>query len=127
MGAKVSATVYLRALESRDNFIQQFHSAMADAEVDALIVPTTPIAAPLIGEESTLIGKANHPTRALLLRLNRPANLAAIPAISVPCGFTSDGLPVGLQLIGAVTDELLLLRLAQVAHAIMPVLRRPKL
>jgi aspartyl-tRNA(Asn)/glutamyl-tRNA(Gln) amidotransferase subunit A len=100
---------------------------MADAEVDALIVPTTPIAAPLIGEESTLIGKANHPTRALLLRLNRPANLAAIPAISVPCGFTSNGLPVGLQLIGAVTDELLLLRLAQVAQAIMPVLRRPKL
>jgi aspartyl-tRNA(Asn)/glutamyl-tRNA(Gln) amidotransferase subunit A len=127
MGTKVSATAYLRALESRDNFIQQFHSAMADAEVDALIVPTTPIAAPKIGEESTLIGRANYPTRALLLRLNRPANLAAIPAISVPCGFTSNGLPVGLQLIGAVTDELLLLRLAQVAQAIMPVLRRPKL
>jgi aspartyl-tRNA(Asn)/glutamyl-tRNA(Gln) amidotransferase subunit A len=127
MGTKVSAVAYLQALESRDKFIQQFHQAMNDAEVHALVVPTTPIAAPLIGEESTPIGRASHPTRALLLRLNRPANLAGIPAISVPCGFTSDGLPIGLQLIGAVTDELLLLRIAQVAQAIMPVLRRPNL
>ena len=127
MGTRIYATEYLRALDSRDSFIQQFHLAMTNAEVDALVVPTAPIAAPLIGEESTPIGKANHSTRAMLLRLNRPANLAGIPAMSVPCGFTSAGLPVGLQLIGAVTDELLLLRIAQVAQAIMPVLRRPKL
>jgi aspartyl-tRNA(Asn)/glutamyl-tRNA(Gln) amidotransferase subunit A len=126
MGTKISATEYLQALDTREKFIQQFHLAMTNAEVDALVVPTTPIAAPLIGEESTLIGKANHPTRALLLRLNRPANLAGIPAISIPCGFTAAGLPVGLQLIGAVTDELRLLRIAQGAQAIMPVLRRPK-
>jgi aspartyl-tRNA(Asn)/glutamyl-tRNA(Gln) amidotransferase subunit A len=127
MGTKVSATAYLQAMESRDKFIRQFHQAMADAEVDALAVPTTPIAAPLIGEESTPIGKTNHPTRALLLRLNRPANLAGIPAVSVPCGYTGSGLPVGLQLIGAVTDEPLLLRIAQMAQEITPVLRRPNL
>jgi aspartyl-tRNA(Asn)/glutamyl-tRNA(Gln) amidotransferase subunit A len=127
MGTGISATAYLRALEAREKFIQQFHLAMTDAHVDALVVPTTPIAAPLIGEESTPVGKENHPTRALLLRLNRPANLAGIPAISIPCGFTSSGLPVGLQLIGTVTDEPLLLRIAQVAQAIMPVLRRPRL
>jgi aspartyl-tRNA(Asn)/glutamyl-tRNA(Gln) amidotransferase subunit A len=127
MGTRVSATAYLQALESREKFIQQFHQAIASAEVDALVVPTTPIAAPLIGEESTPIGKTNHPTRALLLRLNRPANLAGIPAISIPCGFTCGGLPVGLQLIGAVTDELLLLRIAQAAQEIMPVGRRPDL
>ena len=127
MGTRISATAYLEALETRDKFIQQFHLAMADAGVDALVAPTTPIAAPLLGEESTRIGDENHPTRALLLRPNRPANLAGIPAISVPCGFTAADLPVGLQLIGAVTDELLLLRIAQVAQAIMPVLRRPNL
>ena len=125
MGTKISATDYLLALDSRDKFIQQFHFAMADAEVDALVVPTTPIAAPLIGEESTPIGKANHPTRALLLRLNRPGNLAGIPAISVPCGFTSAGLPVGLQLIGAVTDELLLLRIAHRLEEFNPQSKRP--
>jgi len=127
MGTKISAADYLQAVATREKFIQQFHIAMTEAEVDALVVPTTPIAAPLIGEESTPIGKANHPTRTLLLRLNRPANLAGIPAISLPCGFTAAGLPIGLQLIGAVTDELRLLRIAQVAQAIMPVLRRPKL
>lgn len=127
MGAKVSATTYLKALETRDQFIQQVHLAMAEAGVDALVLPTTPIPAPLIGEETTRIGKEDHPTRALLLRLNRPANLGGLPAISVPCGFTATGFPVGLQLIGAVTDEPLLLRIAQVAQALMPVLRRPKL
>jgi aspartyl-tRNA(Asn)/glutamyl-tRNA(Gln) amidotransferase subunit A len=125
MGTKVTATAYLQALEVREKFIQQFHLAITAAKMDALIVPTTPIAAPLIGEESTPIAEANHPTRALLLRMNRPANLAGIPAISVPCGFTSAGLPVGLQLIGAATDEPRLLTIAQVAQALMPVLRRP--
>jgi len=127
MGTRISATAYLEALETRDAFIQQFHLVMADAGIDALVVPTTPIVAPLIGEESTRIGDENHPTRAILLRLNRPANLAGIPAISVPCGFTATGLPVGLQLIGAVTDEPLLLSIAHVAQEILPVLRRPKL
>jgi len=126
MGTKVSAIAYLQALATRDKVIDQCHLAMANAGVDALVVPTTPISAPLIGEESTLVGKANHVTRALLLRLNRPANLAGIPAISVPCGFTSSGLPIGLQLIGAVGSEPLLLRIAQVAQTLMPVARRPQ-
>jgi aspartyl-tRNA(Asn)/glutamyl-tRNA(Gln) amidotransferase subunit A len=126
LGTRISATAYLKALETRDKFIQQFHMTMADAGVDAIVAPTTPIAAPLLGEENTRIGKENYPTRALLLRLNRPANLAGIPAISLPCGFTSAGLPVGLQLIAAITDEPLLLRIAQVAQALMPVARRPQ-
>jgi aspartyl-tRNA(Asn)/glutamyl-tRNA(Gln) amidotransferase subunit A len=127
MGTKVSAITYLQALETRDKFIRQFHFTLEEAAVDALIVPATAIAAPLIGEETTRIGNQDHPTRALLLRLNRPANLAGIPAISIPCGLTSTGLPVGLQLIAAVTREPLLLRIAQVAQALLPVLRRPKL
>jgi aspartyl-tRNA(Asn)/glutamyl-tRNA(Gln) amidotransferase subunit A len=113
-GTKVSATAYLEALDLRDKFIQQFHLAIADSGVDAIAVPTTTIAAPLIGEEKTRIGKEDHPTRALLLRLNRPANLAAIPAISVPCGFTSANLPIGLQLISGVHDEP---RLVRIPHA----------
>jgi aspartyl-tRNA(Asn)/glutamyl-tRNA(Gln) amidotransferase subunit A len=127
MGTEVRAVSYFEALETRDKFIQQFHLALADAGVDALVLPTTPIAAPLIGEETTRIGKENHPTRALLLRLNRPANLAGIPAISMPCGSTSAGLPVGLQLVGALTDEPVLLRVAQRAQGILPRLGRPKL
>jgi len=120
MGTKVPATVYLSALEFRSKFIEQFHRTLEDAGVHALAVPTTPIAAPRIGEEAIQLDGHDHPTRALLLRPNRPANLAGVPAISVPCGFTPAGLPVGLQLIGALTSEQLLLQIAHLferAHA----------
>ena len=96
---------------------------MARAKLDALLVPTTPVPAPEITEETTAIGGTNHPTRALLLRNNRPANLAGLPAISVPCGRTAEGLPVGLQLIGAVMDDALLLRIAQAFELERPLLR----
>jgi len=120
MGTNVSATAYLEALELRDKFIQQLHLVMAEAGVDALVVPTTPITAPLIHEETTRVNEKDHPTRALLLRNNRPANLAGVPAISIPCGFTPGGLPVGLQLIGAVTDEHLLLGIARQFERALP-------
>jgi len=111
-GTKVPAVAYLQALELRDQFIAAFHVILEEEELDALVVPTTPITATRVGEESVAIKGSIHPTRALLLRLNRPANLAGVPAISVPCGLTENGLPVGLQFIGAVTEELLLLELA---------------
>jgi aspartyl-tRNA(Asn)/glutamyl-tRNA(Gln) amidotransferase subunit A len=127
LGTQVSAMVYLEALELRDKFIQQLHLAMADAGADALIVPTTPITAPLINEEKSRLNEKDHPTRQLLLRLNRPANLAGIPAISIPCGFTPAGLPVGLQLIGAVTCEHLLLSIAHKFERAHPQTLRPLL
>ena len=113
MGAKVSALDYLRALEIQKQFVQQFHMALAESDADAILVPTTPIDAPLIDQETSHIGAHDYPTRALLLRLNRPANLAGVPAISLPCGFTSAGLPVGLQIMGGVSSEATLLRIAK--------------
>jgi aspartyl-tRNA(Asn)/glutamyl-tRNA(Gln) amidotransferase subunit A len=125
MGAKVTATAYLKALEAREKFINAFHLALVDNRLDAVILPTTPIAAPLIGEETTAVAGQNRPTRALLLRFNRPANLGGMPAISVPCGRTPEGLPVGLQLIGAVMDEQLLLEIAAVVEDISAYSGRP--
>jgi Asp-tRNA(Asn)/Glu-tRNA(Gln) amidotransferase A subunit family amidase len=63
----------------------------------------------------------------LLLRNNRPANLGGLPAISVPSGFTPDGPPVGVQLIGCVTDEALLLGIAQAFELAHSSLHRPPL
>jgi aspartyl-tRNA(Asn)/glutamyl-tRNA(Gln) amidotransferase subunit A len=124
-GTKVTAAAYLSALELREKFIQQFHLALEDASVDALVVPTTPITAPAIGLEAIRLGEKDHSTRALLLRTNRPANLAGVPAITVSCGFTPSGLPVGLQLIGAVTAEHLLLQIARAFERAHPQIRRP--
>ena len=112
-GRKVPAVAYLEALSMRRRFIEELRARMREAEVDALVVPATSIPAPLIGEESVKIGAQDFPARALLLRLNRPANLAGVPAISIPCGFTRSGLPVGLQLIGRDRAEETVLQIAQ--------------
>ncbi|HXM92508.1 MAG TPA: amidase, partial [Candidatus Dormibacteraeota bacterium] len=111
-GMKVLAVEYLKAQDQRRSFISQLREVMEKEAIDALVVPTTPIAAPLIGEETIRVAQTDHPARALLLRLNRPANLAGVPAISVPCGFTAGGLPIGLQFIGAEQNEQLLLDIA---------------
>lgn len=112
MGEKVSAIEYLRALDLREKFIAGFHLSLLENEVDILVTPTTPIAAPLIGEGTISIAGKDHPARALLLRLNRPANLGGFPAISVPCGLTRTGLPAGIQFLAALNAESLLLELA---------------
>jgi aspartyl-tRNA(Asn)/glutamyl-tRNA(Gln) amidotransferase subunit A len=112
-GTKVTAVDYFAALEERKKFIAELRAAMESAAVDALVVPTTVIAAPLIGEETIRIGAKEHATRALLLRTNRPANLAGVPAITVPCGFTGGGLPLGLQFIGMEGTEAALLEMAR--------------
>jgi len=127
MGEKVSALEYLRALDLREKFIAGFHLALLENEVDALVTPTTPIAAPLIGEETISIAGKDHSTRALLLRLNRPANLGGIPAISVPCGLTPSGLPAGLQFLAGVNGESLLLDLASRFEQAHPLNARPDL
>ena len=124
MGAKVSALDYLQALEIQKQLVVQLHMALAESDADALIVPTTPIVAPLINEETTRLAAHQYPTRALLLRLNRPANLAGVPAISLPCGFTPSGLPIGLQLMGGVSSEAVLLRIAHAYESTHPQLRR---
>lgn len=127
MGEKVTAVEYLKALELREKFIAGFHLALLENEVDALVTPTTPIPAPRIGEEKVTIGGKDHSTRALLLRLNRPANLGGIPAISIPCGLTVQGLPVGLQFMAGVTDEPLLIELAAWFEQASPLNARPRL
>jgi aspartyl-tRNA(Asn)/glutamyl-tRNA(Gln) amidotransferase subunit A len=125
MGMKVSAVEYLEAMEQRRGFIAQLREVTEKEAIDVLMVPTTPIAAPLIGEENTRVLEVDHPTRALLLRLNRPANLAGVPAISAPCGFTAAGLPIGLQFIGAERSEQLLLEMADMYQRLNPPLKVP--
>jgi aspartyl-tRNA(Asn)/glutamyl-tRNA(Gln) amidotransferase subunit A len=110
LGAAIRATDYLRALEFRERLRAEF--AAAFERVDAIVAPTTPIAAPPIGEKMVRIGSEEEAVRAALLRLNRPANFTGLPAISIPCGFTAAGLPAGLQLISPPLDEARLLRIA---------------
>lgn len=75
-------------------------------EVDILATPTTPIPAPRIDQVEAVSASFN------LARLTRPLNLAGVPALSLPCGFTQSGLPIGLQLVGRAWSEATLLRAA---------------
>jgi aspartyl-tRNA(Asn)/glutamyl-tRNA(Gln) amidotransferase subunit A len=68
-------------------------------KVDVIVTPTTPIPAPSI-TELKLIPEQLRPRELVLLRNTRPFNVWGIPAISVPCGFTKAGLPIGLQIAG---------------------------
>jgi aspartyl-tRNA(Asn)/glutamyl-tRNA(Gln) amidotransferase subunit A len=82
--------------------------------VDALVLPTLPIAAisrEQIDQDIDIDGVTENATTALL-RLNYPFNLAGLPALSFPCGFTANGLPIGLQVVGKPFEETMVLRIA---------------
>jgi len=83
----------------------------AFAHVDVLVTPTTPIPAPAMAELKAN-PEALRPAELKLLRNTRPFNLWGLPAISVPCGFTQSGLPIGLQIAGPHWREDFVLRLA---------------
>ena len=85
--------------------------------VDALITPTTPIVAAAVEEVDQ--EERYFPTNGLCLRNTMAANLLGLCAISLPCGFTRAGLPIGLQLIGRAFDEGRLLRLAHAYETTM--------
>jgi aspartyl-tRNA(Asn)/glutamyl-tRNA(Gln) amidotransferase subunit A len=127
MGCKVPAVDYLQALEIQKQFFQQLHLSLAEADVDAIVFPSTAIEAPLLNQETIRIGAHEYPARALLLRHNRPANLAGVPAVSVPCGFTRSGLPIGLQIMAGVSSEPILLRIAKIFERSRPQSGRPPL
>ena len=95
---------YLRAQKVRTLIRRDFLEAYK--EVDALITPTSPIPAFKIGEKS-------DPLAMYLCDIYTiGVNLAGLPGISVPCGFTKNNLPIGLQLIGQPFQEANLLAIA---------------
>jgi aspartyl-tRNA(Asn)/glutamyl-tRNA(Gln) amidotransferase subunit A len=108
-GEKISAAEYLercRELEEARRSIGQVF-----AEVDVLVTPTMPMPAPAIADLRAN-PEALRPAELRLLRNTRPFNVWGLPTISVPCGFTQSGLPIGLQIAGPHWREDLVLQLA---------------
>lgn len=112
MGRYVLAEDYTRALYGREVIAQEIDRAL-EGRV-ALVCPTLPIPAPPIGAATMPVRGGTESVRNAMLRLTQPFNLGRQPAVSLPCGVTPQGLPVGLQLVGAFghTQELLQLALA---------------
>jgi len=80
--------------------------------VDVLVMPSIPISPPRIDQPMVQRGVNTEPTGVALTRCTRHFNITGLPAISVPCGFTSDGLPIGMQIAGRAFDESTVLRAA---------------
>ncbi len=78
--------------------------------VDLLLTPTTPLPAIPIGQETVHYGGAEDPAIVAFVRCTGPFNASGLPALSLPCGFTAGGLPIGLQLVGRPFDEATVLR-----------------
>jgi aspartyl-tRNA(Asn)/glutamyl-tRNA(Gln) amidotransferase subunit A len=78
--------------------------------VDVLLTPTLPIVATEIGQREVIIGDYEESVRSALTRFTGPTDLTGHPSLSLPCGATASGLPVGLQLVGRHFDEASLYR-----------------
>jgi aspartyl-tRNA(Asn)/glutamyl-tRNA(Gln) amidotransferase subunit A len=113
-GADIHARDYILAHREIERLRREIQRVFDS--VDAIVTPTSPVVTPAI---STLDAAYNSPLspdysdiRRLTLRNTTPFDKYGIPTISVPCGFTSAGLPVGLQISGPHGSEAVVLRLA---------------
>jgi aspartyl-tRNA(Asn)/glutamyl-tRNA(Gln) amidotransferase subunit A len=111
VGRLVSASDYLKAEQLRSLLIEDF--AAVFQRVDAIVTPSSPVTAWQRGQASVVTGGIEGSPLAASWRLTYPFNLTGLPALSLPCGFDSRGLPVGLQIAARPFDEATILRVAQ--------------
>jgi len=107
-GERLRAFRYANAQQRRLRSRREYEEVLGS--VDILLAPTVPIPATEIGQRETNINGREEAVYSALTRLTGPTNLNGLPSLSVPCGTTSSGLPVGLQLIGRPFDEATLYR-----------------
>lgn len=117
-GLFVTAAQYLRAQKVRALLLQEMEDLLRPYA--ALVLPTTPTTAPAIKQKTIALAGREVEVRGLLTRFTRLINLVGLPAISVPCGFGADGLPVGLQIVGRPMDERTILAIAHAYEQATP-------
>ena len=108
-GRLVPASDYINAQRLRRQMRREFDRVWS--EVDCLITPSTPTPAPRIGDTTVKIGGREEDVRLATTRLARGINALGLPALSLPCGLSASGLPIGMQIIGPAFEEALLLRI----------------
>ena len=113
---------YSKALKVQRIIKEEYAKVLQD--VDFLVTPSAPVAAWPINSETVNIAGADYPVRGpgagMTSRCTSPSNSTGLPAMSVPCGFTEGGLPIGVQLIGRPFEEPLLYQAAHGYEAVSP-------
>jgi len=115
MGRYVLAEDYARAMRGRALIKGEVDAALAD--VDGLLLPSMAIPAPKIGTATMRIGGVEEPIRNLMLRCTQLFNVSGHPAITIPNGRTTEGLPAGAQIVGHFGDTPRLLDVATIAES----------
>lgn len=110
-GGSFTAVEYLQAQRYRTLLREQFTQLFR--QVDAVIMPMLPFTAPLVGQETLMIGDNEESVLTGNMRFSCIPSLTAMPALSFPAGFDSQHLPIGMQLMGPDGSEQ---RLLQIAH-----------
>jgi aspartyl-tRNA(Asn)/glutamyl-tRNA(Gln) amidotransferase subunit A len=109
-GSAIAATEYIRAnaaaVRLRCSWASLFET------IDVLFTPATPTTAPLIGQTTIRIDGKEEDTRLLTTRFSRGINLLGYPAISIPWGKSTEGMPIGLQIIGPAGGDISVLNVA---------------
>ncbi len=108
--AEVTSAEYTAALEERRMFVDRWNAAAAT--YDILLAPTMAISPPDIAELEDLPRRAA--VSRIQLSLTFPLNMCGVPALSVPCGQSANGLPIGLQIIGRKDQDDLTLRVGRI-------------
>jgi len=124
-GAGFPAIHYLKAQRLRSIIQKEF--AAAFRRIDIFALPGAAVTAPPIGATTVSVGGMQTDLGMALLRFPCPSNLTGLPAISIPCGLDSDGLPMGLQLVGKAFDEATILRAAFVFEKNSEPLPKPRI
>jgi aspartyl-tRNA(Asn)/glutamyl-tRNA(Gln) amidotransferase subunit A len=108
-GLAIPGVSYLEAMRWRGLALSAYLAATGG--VDAVIAPVSPVAAPTIAESDVGNSPDAEAVIQRLTRFTRPVNYLGLPSLAIPSGFTRNGLPVGMQLIGRSFDEATLLRI----------------
>jgi Asp-tRNA(Asn)/Glu-tRNA(Gln) amidotransferase A subunit family amidase len=107
-GLFLTGPQYLAAQQARRAILAAYRELWRT--FDVLATPTSPVAATPIGATTARLGGEDRPLVRAFLDVTLPFNLTGQPALTVPCGFTREGLPVGLQLVGRPFEEATIIR-----------------
>lgn len=122
-GQFVLGSDYSKALKVQRMIKEEYARVLQD--VDFIATPTSPVPAWRTDSETITLDGVDYPTRGpgsgMTSRCTSPSNSTGLPAISIPCGLSKQGLPVGLQLIGRPFEEELLYQVASAYEAVSPV------
>lgn len=113
-----TAMHYLKAMRAREWFRKELGRIFKD--IDIILSPTCPIPAFRIGQETIDVDGSEVDPRSALANFTRLYNLTGLPAVSIPCGFTGEGMPIGLQLACPTFAEESLFQLAYAYEQCQP-------